>query len=248
MYWDYNDLSLVSNSLSKFLWEKVCFLKHYFYIQVHVFIFEVLDMIFQFFWAGIIWGILASLGVWPVTLLVVHRTLHKGWIFGILSGLGIALADVIYAILSRVGLVFLQEFVEWHQFWFHLFISILFLIIGVYIFFSHKKSNTAFHAQKNRFKNFFTAFVLNIANVFNILLLGIIFAKLLPLEANTARSEIFLILGVAVGTVSWRIILSYTLSHFKIKVEKIYILNRILGILIFLWWIITLVDLFFFTK
>ncbi|NOZ44110.1 MAG: hypothetical protein GXP45_03055 [bacterium] len=64
--------------------------------------------------------------------------------------------------------------------------------------------------------------------------MGIIFAKLLPLEANTARSEIFLILGVAVGTVSWRIILSYTLSHFKIKVEKIYILNRILGILIFL--------------
>lgn len=198
----------------------------------------------QFLRAWLLSWILISLWVGPATLLVAHRTLHKGWIFGIITGFGIALADVIYAILSRIGLVYLDDFVAEYQFWFQFTVSMLFIIIGLYIFFFHSRHEKSFHVKKSYFKNFITWFAINIVNVITILLFAIIFAKLIPLEVHTAMAEVFLILWIAIGAWIWRISLSYVLSHFKVKLEKIYILNKILWWLIFLWWIATLIKLF----
>ncbi len=198
-----------------------------------------------FLFAGLFSGILISLWVWPMTLLVVHRTLHKWRKFGIISGLWIALADVIYATLSRIGLVFLDDFIIGYHRWFQLGVSILFIIIWIYIYFSRHTHEKSFHVKKDYLKNFFTAFLLNIANVFNIILFTIVFAKLIPLEAHDALSEILLIVWTSLGAWLRWIGLSYFLSHFKIKVEKIYILNRILGWLIFIAWIISIIKMFF---
>jgi threonine/homoserine/homoserine lactone efflux protein len=194
-----------------------------------------------FLWILVGW--ILSIWVGPLSILLFQRTVQKGWIFGIISGAGIALADIFYAGISRAGLIFLKNFISQHQGSFQIGFGILLLVVGSYVFFSHNSREKNFHVEKNYFQNFITAFLLNMANILNIFLYGIVFAKFLPLELTRLSEEIFLVIGIGLGALIWRSGLTYIFSHFRVKFEKIFILNRILGSIIFFFGIASFVEL-----
>ena len=61
---------------------------------------------------GLLIGIVASAPMGPVGVLTIQRTLNKGRWFGLVTGLGAALSDIIYALMTGVGMSFVIEFIE----------------------------------------------------------------------------------------------------------------------------------------
>ena len=54
---------------------------------------------------GIIIGALASAPMGPVGILCVQRTLNKGRWYGFVTGIGAAVSDIIYAMITGFGIV-----------------------------------------------------------------------------------------------------------------------------------------------
>lgn len=61
---------------------------------------------------GILIGLLVSAPMGPTGILVIQRTLNKGWLPGFLTGLGAILSDFIYALISVFAI---QLVVDWIQ-------------------------------------------------------------------------------------------------------------------------------------
>ena len=65
-----------------------------------------------FFFRGLILGFVIAAPVGPVGILCVYRTLTKGKIHGLISGLGAATADAIYGAIAALGLTFISSFLN----------------------------------------------------------------------------------------------------------------------------------------
>ena len=61
-------------------------------------------------WRGIAIGIIISAPMGPVGILCVQRTLEKGRRTGFYTGVGAALSDLFYCLLTGFGLSFIEEF------------------------------------------------------------------------------------------------------------------------------------------
>ena len=61
---------------------------------------------------GIIIGVVASAPMGPVGILTVQRTLNKGRWFGFATGVGAALSDFIYALITGFGLSFVVDIID----------------------------------------------------------------------------------------------------------------------------------------
>ena len=53
---------------------------------------------------GVIIGIVASAPMGPVGILCIRRTIKKGRAYGIATGMGAALSDLFYAVITGLGL------------------------------------------------------------------------------------------------------------------------------------------------
>ena len=60
---------------------------------------------------GVIIGIVASAPMGPVGVLCIQRTLNKGRAYGLVTGVGAAFSDILYALLTGYGLNLLFDFI-----------------------------------------------------------------------------------------------------------------------------------------
>ena len=82
-------------------------------------------------------GIAASITVGPVAVLCIQRTLSKNRKSGIVSGLGIAAADSIMAMIAYFCYSILQTHIEQYNQLLRVIAGIFVIIVGVYIFFQN---------------------------------------------------------------------------------------------------------------
>ena len=61
-------------------------------------------MTFDLFLRGLAIGFAVAFALGPVGLLVIRRTLDRGWAYGFLSGVGVATTDALYAAIAAFGL------------------------------------------------------------------------------------------------------------------------------------------------
>lgn len=61
------------------------------------------------FLRGLAIGFAVAVALGPIGLLVIRRTIDRGWRYGFLSGLGVATADATYAAVAAFGLTALTE-------------------------------------------------------------------------------------------------------------------------------------------
>ena len=64
---------------------------------------------------GIAIGVLISAPMGPIGMLVIQRTLNKGRRPAFYTGIGAALSDLIYCLLTGLGLSFITDFIETNQ-------------------------------------------------------------------------------------------------------------------------------------
>ena len=84
---------------------------------------------------GLLVGIIASAPMGPVGILCIQRTLNKGRAYGIVTGAGAALSDIIYALMTGLGMSFVMDFIDQKEnlFWLKLAGSLMLLVFGIYM-------------------------------------------------------------------------------------------------------------------
>ena len=90
---------------------------------------------------GFIIGIVVSAPLGPVGVLCIQRTLNKGRWFGFVTGLGAALSDIIYSLITGYGMSFGKRGSYLHNFITAFFVTlsnplIIFLFVGLFARFS----------------------------------------------------------------------------------------------------------------
>ena len=125
---------------------------------------DILDLMFK----GVLIGILASAPMGPVGVLCIQRTLNKGRWYGFVTGIGAAVSDIFYALITGLGMSFVMEFIEQGSNLFYLQISgsIMLLFFGIYCFKSNptKKIHVSGNKKGSLVHNGVTAFLVTFSN------------------------------------------------------------------------------------
>ena len=130
---------------------------------------------------GLLIGIVASAPMGPVGVLCIQRTLNKGRWFGFVTGIGAALSDIVYALITGFGMSFVVEFIEnkTNMFYLQLIGSIMLFFFGLYTYRSNPAESIR-PASQNKgtlIHNFVTAFFVTFSNPLIIFLFVALFAR-----------------------------------------------------------------------
>ncbi len=197
----------------------------------------------MFFLLGILSWLLISIPVWPLWLLIIHRNIHKWLVFWIISSFWIIFSDLFFAYMSRFSIFYIHNFIELHKFIFDIISSIIFFFIWLLFVIKKQKEHKLLHTKKNILRNFWTIFFLNLLNIFNFFYIWIVFSKLLPNDIEpTTRNNFYLLLWSFIWMCIWWISLNFIIHYSKVKIEKIYYVNKII------WFLIIILSIVFFIK
>lgn len=200
---------------------------------------------------GIIIGIIASAPMGPVGILCIQRTLKKGRWYGFVTGIGAAFSDIIYALITGLGMSFVMDLITnpTNKFWLQISGSVVLMLFGVYCW----KSNPASHVhQSSQNKgsyshNGFTAFLLTFSNPLILLLFMASFAQFNFVIPNHPFEMSFGYIGVFGGALMWWFGLTWLVDKIREKfdIDGISILNKIIGAVVVIFSLIVLVGTVF---
>lgn len=183
---------------------------------------------------GLLIGILVSAPMGPVGMLCIQRTLSKGRWHGFVTGLGAMVSDIIYAMLTSLGMGVVVNFVEANQAPLQLAGSLVLSFFGYYIYQSNPVKNL--RKQKERklsfTQDFITAFLLTFSNVLIVLLYIGLFARFgFILPDHSLGMIIGGIICIGIGAISWWLFITYIVSKLRkwFNVRGIWLMNRIVG-------------------
>lgn len=184
---------------------------------------------------GLVVGILASAPMGPVGVLTVQRTLNKGRWYGMITGLGAAVSDIIYAAISLVGMSFVMEFVEnpRNMFWFKLIGGVLLMLFGLYTYFSNPTENLRPTSKKrgSLMHNGFTGFLVTFSNPLIILLFIALMARFEFVVPEHYWEQGLGYMAIFGGALIWWFVLTYIIDKVRsrFQVNTISLINRAIG-------------------
>lgn len=203
----------------------------------------------QFLIKGIIVGLVVSTPIGPMGVLCVQRTLNKGKSSGFSSGMGIATADAIFALIAGLGISFIIHFLSEQQLIIKMIGGLVIAFIGLKIFIANPVKQLKKHRRegKNLFEDFISILFMALSNPLTIFLYIAIFAGLNLKDVSTGYSSALLVVaGIFVGaSISWFTI-STVVNYFraKIRLRRLMWINRIAGITIILFGVFAICSLF----
>ncbi len=197
---------------------------------------------------GILIGLLLAVPVGPVGVLCIERTLLKGKLSGIFSGLGAATADGLYAAVGAFGITMISSFLAAHETPIRLVGGLIILFLGLQSLFSKEKPHPKKHESAlEKGGDYFSTLLLTLTNPSTIITFGIVFT-LTGFDPNTATNLLapsLIVAGVTIGSMLWWIILSNGVVFLSKKIPNfsLDIVKKIGGILIVVFALIILAGL-----
>ena len=156
---------------------------------------NIVDLVFK----GMLIGMIASAPMGPVGILCVQRTLNKGRWYGLATGIGASISDIIYAGITGFGMAFVMDFInnDQNKFYLQIIGSVLLLGFGIYTWRMDPTKNMHQSGQQkgSLWYNVWTAFLVTFSNPLIIFLFMALFAQFAfvipdhPLSALQASSE-----------------------------------------------------------
>ena len=184
---------------------------------------------------GLLIGIVASAPMGPVGVLCIQRTLNKGRWYGFITGLGAAVSDIIYALITGFGMSFVVDFIENVETMFYLKLmgSVMLFCFGIYTF----KSNPAESMRptsKNKgtlLHNFITAFLVTLSNPLIIFLFVALFARFTFVVPDHFIQQSMGYVSIFIGALLWWFLLSYFINKIQARfnVKEIFLINKVIG-------------------
>lgn len=195
------------------------------------------ESIFYMLWRGAAIGLIISAPMGPVGILCIQRTLDKGRRSGFYTGVGAAISDFIYCLLTGFGLSFIEDFLERNSAVIQLIGSVVLIIFGIYLF----RKNPAKQLKKpeeldvSTKTSILAGFLFTFSNPLILFLIIGLFARF-----NFLRPEIpfyFYIPGyiaIILGALGWWWLVTFFVdkvrAHFNLR--SMWLINKIIGIII----------------
>lgn len=191
------------------------------------------------FLTGIIIGLFTSVPVGPLGILCIQRTLNRGRMHGIITGLGATTSDLVYAILVGFGMSFIINFIEAYQTLIQIVGSIIICGFGVHVFRSNPSKQLAFSTKKkskgNYFSDYISAFLLCFSNPLIIFLFIGLFAQFQFFSPEQKFYEdIIGLSSILLGAFMWWLLITLVVSKLRTQfnMRGLWILNKITGSLL----------------
>ena len=197
-----------------------------------------------FFFKGLILGFVVAAPVGPVGILCIYRTLTKGKIHGLVSGLGAATADAIYGAIAALGLTFISSFLIEQRLLLRVIGAVFLCVLGIRTFFSKTTKKPAVVNDQGLAYNYGSTFFLTLMNPITILAFAAIFAGLGITNSHHGFAGL-LIVGVCTGSGLWWILLTNVAALFRQKINRdnLIWLNRISGTIITIFGLLLFLNL-----
>lgn len=195
---------------------------------------------------GILIGLMVSVPLGPIGVLVIQRTVNKSRMAGLLSGMGAALSDTLYAIIAGFSLTFVIDFIREHEILFQTFGAVVVFALGIHIFFK----NPVTDLRRNRvrgnthFQDIIFSFLVTVSNPLTVLVFLAVFTSSgVAISLERPYHSFFVILGIFTGAFIWWFSLSGIVSLFrhKINLRILWWINKTAGAIIVLFVMVTVI-------
>jgi threonine/homoserine/homoserine lactone efflux protein len=182
----------------------------------------------------------------PVGILCVQRTLNKGRIYGLATGIGAAVSDIIYAGITGFGMGFVMAIIndEQNKFYLQIIGSVILLCFGIFTWRTDptKKMHKSGQKKGTIWYNTWTAFLVTFSNPLIIFLFMALFAQFAFVIPDHPFEMVIGFASIVGGALLWW----YGLSWLVDKVRTIFdehgirIINKIIGTIVTLFSVISL--------
>jgi threonine/homoserine/homoserine lactone efflux protein len=191
---------------------------------------------------GVLAGFAISAPVGPVNVLCFSRTLSKGWLAGLISGLGAATADTIYGGIAGFSISFVILFLLHEEFWIRLFGGTLLIALGIRYYFKKPQSLEDGKQTESAHSDYISALLLNLTNPTTVLSFLAVLAALGMGQHRSWWLKLLLVAGIFCGAMIWWLAVVFAGSHFRGRFDDRAMLwmNRIAGLAIGGFGIVTL--------
>lgn len=188
---------------------------------------------------GIAIGILISAPMGPIGMLIIQRALSKGRWPAMFTGIGAALSDLVYCLLTGFGLSFITEFIEEQQTWLQLVGGIVLAIFALYLFRKNpvrslKSADSA--PSTNFWTDLVTGFFLTVSNPLILFFIVGLFARFcLILPDYGLYHYIFAYICILAGALVWWYFVTWIVSRLRkrFNVRSLWLVNRVIAIILF---------------
>jgi len=201
-------------------------------------------------------GFVGAAPIGAVNIICIRRTLHYGPLNGFLSGLGAALGDGFFAVLVAFGLSGLASLIDQNKLFLELVGAAILIGYGVFALLTtppiqkiEAKGEQVEERTTGLISAVFSTFGLTVINPATLIFFTAVGASatgLIPAGAPIFMGAGVFVAGVVLGsTCWWAVIVSITFfAHQQIGNRSIVIINRVTGVLIGLFGIAVLVNIF----
>jgi threonine/homoserine/homoserine lactone efflux protein len=191
------------------------------------------------FLKALVLGVGVSAPPGPNAMLMINRTLRRGHFSGFMTGMGVATADTIFAIIAGLGLSYIISFVNQQSFYIKIIAGLIVAAIGLKLFFSNPvpdiRGKMRDSMKSSPFHDYLSVFMLALTNPFSIF----IFIALFPgMNINFSGSGLLIplviITGIFTGASLWWFSFSWIVNHFSrsMRLRSVVTLTRISGAVI----------------
>jgi len=191
---------------------------------------------------GIAIGLIVAAPIGPVNLICIRRTLQYGFLNGFLSGLGAALGDGLFAVVTGFGLTAISQWIEGLSTALQLAGGTLLLCFGLYTYFSKPparvdpKSEDSEKSAGTLVRAMVSTFALTITNPATLLGFTAMFTGLGGLAGDDPSffAAAFVVGGVILGSTLWWLVLTFFVGrmHARIDDRVMRIINHGSGLLV----------------
>ncbi len=203
---------------------------------------NIVDLVFK----GMLIGMIASAPMGPVGVLCVQRTLNKGRWYGLVTGVGAAISDIIYACITGFGMAFVMDFVnnEQNKFYLQIAGSVLLLAFGVYTWRTDPTRNMHQSGQQkgSLWYNTWTAFLVTFSNPLIIFLFMALFAQFAFVIPDRPFEMFVGFASIVGGAMLWWYGLSWLVDKVRVIFDDagIRIINQVIGMVVIIFSVVSL--------
>lgn len=183
---------------------------------------------------GVAIGVLVSAPMGPIGMLCIQRTLNKGRLPAFFTGVGAALSDLIYCLLTGLCMSFITDFVETNQLILQILGSIVLMGFSIILLRKNpaRSLSTPTESPNTFWKDFGSGFILTFSNPLILFFIIGLFARFNFLLPEFKYYHYFSgYVSIFAGALLWWFTITYFVdkvrSHFNVR--SLWLINRIIG-------------------
>lgn len=206
-----------------------------------------MEDIFSVVWRGLAIGLFVSAPMGPVGILCIQRTLVKGRMTGLYTGVGAAISDFIYCLLTGFGLAFIEDFLEKNQNVIQLIGSFVLIAFAVYLFRKAPVQRKRRHEVESGSpgKDILGGFLFTFSNPLILFLIIGLFARFQFLGPGyDAFHYVIGYIAIVAGAMGWWWVVTYFVDKLRgvFNERTLKLINRGIGIVILIFALVGIVT------